>query len=93
VRYDLAEEGEKGGALLPEDKDDKTGDTVLDVLQSKHPAARVPDTSIMEEYNTLPDFVEIDITEEVVEKVAHRLTGSAGPGRSDLSALQHWLLG
>ena len=72
VRY--ITEREMGGVLLPDYRDEKTGDTVLDVLQSKHPDARVPDTSVMEEYATLPDLVEIDITEEVVEKVARRLT-------------------
>jgi hypothetical protein len=50
---------EKGGVLLPDDRDEKTGETILDVLQSKHPDARAPDTSVMEEYDTLPDLVEI----------------------------------
>jgi hypothetical protein len=74
VRY--LTEREKGGVLLPEDRDDKTGDSVLDVLQTKHPSARVPDTSVTEVSGTLPDLVEIDIMEEVVEKVARQLTGS-----------------
>jgi hypothetical protein len=32
----------------------------------------------MEEYDTLPDFADIDTTEEVIEKVARRFSGSAG---------------
>jgi hypothetical protein len=46
----------------------------------------------MEDYDTLPDFVDLDITEDVVEQVARRLSGSAGPGGSDAQAIQHWLL-
>jgi hypothetical protein len=40
----------------------KTNEPAFDVL-SKHPDARVPDSSALEEYNTLPDLVEIHITE------------------------------
>ena len=64
----------------------------MDVLQSKHPDSRVPDTSVMEEYDTLPDLVETDVTEEVVEKVAQQLTGSDGSGGTDFAALHQWLL-
>jgi hypothetical protein len=90
VRY--LTEREKGGIMLPDEIDEKTGDTVLEVLQSKHPESRVPDISLMEEYDSLPDFVELDITADTVEKVARRLSGSAGPGGTDASDLQHWLL-
>ncbi len=82
----------KGGVLLPDDVDEKTGESVIDVLRSKHPDARVPDASELEDYEVTPDFVDLDITEEVVEKVARRLSGSAGPGGSDAQSIQHWLL-
>ena len=78
--------------MLPKDIDSKTGDTVKEVLESKHPNLRVPDISLMEKYDTLPDLVEIDITATTVERVARRLSGSAGPGGTDASNLQHWLL-
>ena len=78
--------------MLPEDIDSKTGDTVKEVLESKHPKLRVPDISFMEKYDTLPDSVEIDITADTVESMARRLIGSAGPGGTDTSDLQHWLL-
>ncbi len=90
VRYLTERDG--GEIMLPDEIDAKTGDTVLDVLQSKHPDMRVPDIALMEEYDTLPDFVELDITADTVEKVARRLSGSAGPGGTDSADLQHWLL-
>ena len=34
----------------------------------------------------------MDITEDIVEQVARRLSGSAGPGGSDAQAIQQWLL-
>ena len=48
VRY--LTEGEKGGVMFPGDIDSKTGDTVQEVLESKHPDLRVPDISLMEKY-------------------------------------------
>ena len=80
------------GVLLPGETDEKTGETIFDVLKSKHPAARVPEASEMEDYDILPDFVDVDITEDIVEQVARRLSGSAGPGGSDAQAIQQWLL-
>jgi hypothetical protein len=44
VRY--LTEREKGGVMLPNEIDSKTDDTVLEVLQSKHPDLRVPDISL-----------------------------------------------
>jgi hypothetical protein len=85
-------EREKGGVLLPSDLDSKTNEPVIDVLRSKHPDAKVPDISVLEEYETVPDFVDLDITEETVEQTARRLSGSAGPGGTDSAAVQHWLL-
>ena len=70
-------EREKGGILLPDEKDEKTGDTVLEVLQSKHPDARPPDAENFKAYETCPDLLDLDITEEVCCKVARRLRGSA----------------
>jgi hypothetical protein len=86
-------EGEKGGFLLPNEVDAKTGEYVIDVvLKSKHPDARILDASKLEDYEETPDFVDLDITEEVVKQIARRLFGSAGPGGSDAQSIQHWLL-
>lgn len=40
------------------------------MLESKHPNLRVPDISLMEKYDTLLDFLQIDITADTVESVA-----------------------
>jgi hypothetical protein len=36
----------------------------------KHPNAQVPDASKMLDYEALPVFVDLDITEEFIKKVA-----------------------
>eukprot|EP00978_Attheya_sp_CCMP212_P005260 scaffold11661_cov30-Attheya_sp.AAC.1 len=81
--------------MLPIDIDEKSGLPVIDAPHSKHPLARVPeagDLEDLEEYDTLPKFVRVDITDETVEKVVRLLSGAAGPGCTDAMSLQHWLL-
>ena len=90
VRYLTARD--KGSVLMPDKIDEKSGDTVAEVLASKHPEARMPVASSLHQYANTPDFVDVDVTEETVEKVARRLSGSAGVGGTDSHALQHWLL-
>ena len=85
-------ETEKGGVLMPDDIDEKTGDSVAQTLKSKHPDARTPETPSLFDYPTTPDFVDVDITTDTVEKVARRLSGSAGLGGVDSHTLRHWLL-
>ena len=55
--------------LLPDNVDEKTDEHVIDVLQSKQPDIQVPGTSELEDYETLPNFVDLDMTKEVVKKV------------------------
>jgi hypothetical protein len=66
----LTSHKKEGGVLLLDTTDDKTGETILDILWYKHPDARVPDVSEFEMSATLLDFVDLDIMEDVVEKVA-----------------------
>jgi hypothetical protein len=40
------------------------------VLKGQHPDARMPEASTLEDYDTTLNFVELNITEEVIEKVA-----------------------
>ena len=62
---------EKGGVMLPDDTDAKTRDTVREALESsKHPELRVPDISVVEERESSPDFGELDVTADTIEKVA-----------------------
>jgi hypothetical protein len=79
---------------LPSDTDEKTGLLAAKVLASKHPNARIPDAdNKLSDYDKLPDFADLDITEDVVEQVAtRRLSGSAGIGGTDSHTLTHWLL-
>ena len=51
-----------------------------------------PKASELEDYEILPDFGDIDITKEVIKKVAWCLSGSAGPGGLDAQSVQQWLL-
>jgi hypothetical protein len=90
VRY--LTDREKGIIMMPDENDDKTGDSVATVLESKHPDARVPNVSFLPTFPNTPDFMDLDITEDSVEKVAGRLSGSAGLGGTDAQALSHWLL-
>jgi hypothetical protein len=68
VRY--LTEREKGGILYPDDIDEKTGKTVQSVLESKHPNARTPGVDALTDYPSVPDFVDLDITEDSIEIAA-----------------------
>jgi hypothetical protein len=83
---------EKGGVLLPDGLDAKTGEQVIEVHQSKHPDTQILEASKLEDYKIAPNFVDLDITEELIKKVAQCLSGSVGPGGADTQAIQHWLL-
>jgi hypothetical protein len=88
-----------GGVLQPDDACTKTGRPVIEVLLEKHPRMRDPDLTLPPEDTAFesyahepPDTVPLLITAEDVEKVAPKLSGSAGPSGVDAVALQHWLL-
>jgi hypothetical protein len=81
---------EKGEVLLPNDTDEKSGKLVIDVLKDKHLDAKIPDWSELEDYDETPNFVDLDITKEVVKRVTRRLSGSAGLGGSDALAFALW---
>ena len=86
-----------GGVLQPDDACTKTGRPVLDVLREKHPTLRSPDIDsddreAFEKYDNTPRSIPLTITSEVVEKVASRLSGAAGPCGVDAVDLRNWLL-
>jgi hypothetical protein len=86
-----------GGVLPPNDACTKSGIPVLEVLQSKHPDLREPpavggETGAFEDYAAVPTAIPVDFTKETVEAVATRLSGAAGPGRTDAVDLRNWLL-
>ena len=65
---------------------------MLEVLQSKHPAAVEPPVEELEDYDVCPDMLELDITSDTVLEAAAKLSGAEGPGGVDAIALQQWLL-
>ena len=88
---------EGGGVLHPDALDSKTGRPVIEVLEGKHPDMKTPRDAdigqdVFESYPEAPQAIPLDITEDVVETVASRLSGAAGPGGTDAVALQNWLL-
>jgi len=91
VRYLMATE--KGGVLFPEDVDPITGQTVAEVLASKHPPPQSPAPTSLPSYPSTPDFIDLDITPDTIERVAHWLHGAAGVGGADAHALSYWLTG
>ena len=83
---------DKCGVYLPTDKCSKTNKPVWEVFKSKHSKARTPSDEALPTYPTTPDLVDLDITSDVVERVASKLSGSAGLGGVDALDLKHWLL-
>ena len=82
----------KGGALDPENNCSKTGDPVSEVLKSKHPEPQIPNVEDFYDHAYLPEIMELDITQEHVEQVARHASGATGPGGTDSTAIQNWLL-
>ena len=70
-----ASEQGKGGILIPGDVDEKTGDLVSETLESKHPVGRDVKISRLPIFESCPELINIEITEDNVEKVAKRLSG------------------
>ena len=63
----------------------KISKLVVDVLQSKHPDEHIPET--LEDLEAVPLLSHIDILQEIVEDVAKKMGGGAGPGGVDVSQL------
>ena len=87
---------EKWGVLQPEKMaEDHMGTingTVTSVLEGKNPSKTIPSCATLEMYEVTPILIPVDITEEAVESVAQKLSGSSVPGGTDSEALQGWLL-
>ncbi len=82
VRFATARNG--GGVLLPQDACTKTGQPVMEVLQSQHPDTRNPklgdpDCIAFEQYNEVPTALPTDCTSKDLEALALRMSRSAGP--------------
>ena len=66
--------------------------TIAEVLAGKNLAERKPHCYTLEAYEENTVFIPSDITEDMVDLVAWKLSGSAEPGGTDSEELQGWLL-
>ncbi len=85
------------GVLLPQNACTKTGQPVMEVLQSKHSDTRIPnrgdpDCIAFEHYNKVPMALPMDCTSKDLEALALRMNGSAGLSSFDTVMLRNCLL-
>ena len=95
---DLTSRG-NGGVLQPSDTCTKSGRPVMDVLKEKHPPLREPPLIGTKEgsFEPMEDDewttpIPVNVSSDIIESVATRLTGAAGPDGVDSVDLKHWLL-
>ena len=68
-----------GGVLSLDASTGVPGHPVLDILREKHPEPGVIDESAFMSCDDLPPLLDLDITADYVEHVAHQIQGSSGP--------------
>ena len=69
-----------GGGVLPLNPcTGVPGHSVLDILHEKHPEPGVIDELALMSCDDLPPLLDLDITADYVERVAHQTQGSSGP--------------
>ena len=91
VRYLTDREG--GRVLSPSEVIDPVNNlTTKDILLEKHPPLRDVKESSLKDYPTVPDIPEVVISDTDVEKVAKKLSGSAGLVNFDSSMMKNALL-
>ena len=83
--------------LHPNDVDAKSEKTVVEVLDSKHPSCMIPQLGeerwvSFEDYDEQLNSVPVDYNQEIVQKVADKMQGGAGPSSVEGQALSSWLL-
>ena len=89
----LTERTEGGGVMDPNESAGKPqGKSVMEVLLSKHPDQQIPDEAAFIQCEELPIFLDVEITATYIERVAHKLSGGAGPSGFTSSQLQDLLL-
>ena len=68
-----------GGVLSLDASTGVPGNSVLDIWHEKHPEPGVIDESAFMPCDDLPPLLDLDITADYVEHVAHQIQGSSGP--------------
>ena len=81
-----------GNIFYPEDIDEKIGNSVRSELLKKHSSLLDPGLESLEDFEEMPEFVDLSITAEHAEKVASHLSGGAGLTGFDSAALKGILL-
>ncbi len=83
--------------MLPQDACTKTGQPVMEVLQSQHPNTRIPnlgdpDCIAFEQYDEVLMALSTDCTSKDLEALALRMSRSAGPSSSNAVMMRNCLL-
>jgi len=81
-----ATERARGSVLNPNDVVND-GNTVFDILKSKHPPPSAPTKEALIDVSVLPEFEEVELTNSHVLCSARKIQGAAGPGGCDAG---HW---
>ena len=63
------------------------GNTIFDILQTKHPPPSAPTKEALIDVSMLPEFEEVELTSAHVLCSACKIQGAAGPGGCDAG---HW---
>ena len=89
VRWVTTRDG--GGVLHPDNINQKSGKTVAKVLESKYPACIIPNLgqegwASFEEYEERLNSVPMGCDQDIVQRVADRMKGGAGPSSVDAQA-------
>ena len=86
-----------GGVVHPDDVDAKIGKTVVEMLESKHPSCMIPQLgkegwASFEDYDEQLNSVLVYYDQEIVQNVADKMQGGAGPPTVDAHAMSSWRL-
>ena len=81
-----------GGVLAYDSSSGVPGKSVADVLREKHPEPCCSGNDAFLPCDSLPPVLDVDITADYVERVAHRIQGAAGPGGSTAMQWHSYLL-
>eukprot|EP00957_Ditylum_brightwellii_P102750 7830472-Ditylum_brightwellii.AAC.1 len=68
------------------------GQPVVDVLKSNHPDPSEPPFLATKKFPKVPAFQYVNVTADVIETVARKMSGAAGPDGVDATTIHHWLL-
>eukprot|EP00957_Ditylum_brightwellii_P120365 9184134-Ditylum_brightwellii.AAC.2 len=83
---------EKGGLLSLNNRCTKLGEVVSEVLRSKHPDPVELQVEALQAFPHVSAFMNVNVTASVVEKVAWKLSGAAGPDGVHVVTMADWLL-